>query len=179
MAKNHPSADYRLCIGSRRRRERTSPYGIQTVPRDNGERGGGRSSPASTIQLQDQSQGRRVGTLGTHLPTIGNRSPNAPGMAERNRANRENQMLDIPRRIANTLRPKTTWERATPMCRLPSVKQNNNPKPIPATTHTGTAGPGPRSVMVHKTGPKKRIPPHSSQRRGRMENGIQNTIRTI
>jgi len=33
--------------------------------------------------------------------------------------------------------------------------------------------------MVHKTGPKKWIPPHSSQGRGRMENGIKNTIRTI
>jgi len=63
--------------------------------------------------------------------------------------NRKDQTLEIPRRITDTLCPQATRKRAMPVRRLPSTEQNNDPEPIPATTHAGTTGPGPRSAVVH------------------------------
>jgi len=177
--KKPPSPDHRLCIGRQQRRKGTSPYGIPTVSGNNGKGGGGHPALASTLRLQDQPQKRRDSTLETHLPTIRRGTPNASGMAEGDGANRKDQTLDLPHQITDTLCPQAARKRATPVRRLPSTEQNNDPELIPTTTHVGTTGPGPRSAVVHKTRSEKRIPSHSGQGRGRMEDGIQNPIQIV
>jgi len=73
-------------------------------------------------------------------------------MAKGDGANWKDQTLDIPRWFTDTLCPQAAQKRATLVRRLPSTEQDNDPKPIPATTHAGATGPSPRSAVVHKTG---------------------------
>jgi len=156
----------RTRLGSLRGRSATSrPDRIPPIPRNNGKRSSGPSPGTSPIRLQNRPKRRGDSTLGTNLPTFGDRTPDPPRMVKGNGENRQNKKIYISGRISNPIRPQTQRTRLTAMCGLQGIECRHNPEPISPTTHAGTTGPGTRRPMVYKDGLKKRIQPHTNSRR--------------
>jgi len=173
-------SSYRVRIGSSGGRPvKSRSNGIPSIPRNHGKRGGRYPPSTLTLQLQDRSAGRKYGAMGAHLPPLKRRTPGLERMANRNGKNGENQALHIPSWLTNPLRAETTRMRTTPICGLPSPKSDHAPQSVPTTSHAGAARSGPRGAMAHEDGPQKWISPDPNPRRGRMENSVQNPIRTF
>jgi len=101
------------------------------------------------------------------------------GMASGNGKNGENQALYIPSWLANPLRTEITRTRITPMCGLSSTKSDYDPEPVSTTPHAGAARSGPRGTMVHEDGPQERVSLDPDPRRGRMEDSVEDSVRSF
>jgi len=91
----------------------------------------------------------------------------------------KDQTLHFAGWVPNPIRAKAPWKRAPSMRRLLGTKLHNDPQPVPTTADAGTTRPSAGSSVVHQNGAKKRIPPRLHEGRRRMENSIQNLLRTI
>jgi len=100
-------------------------------------------------------------------------------MAKGDGKNGENKKINFTGWGPNPICPQTKRSRTPALCRLPRIECSHHLKPLPVTLNAGTTREGARRSMVHEIGPQKRVQPHQDPKRRRMENSVQNPVRTL
>ena len=136
------------------------------------------TSATLTLGPRDSPCRGQTAHLRTNLCTFGQGVEGTPTISRRKPKKRVYPRIKITRWIPHPLYPEEGRKPQT-MCGLQTSQQHHDQKSISTTEHSRIAGPALQRKDFHEARSQRSLQPDPDEGRGRMEDRVSNTLRTL